>query len=216
MLFLPQIWVRSVMKKYARNVDSLPGTGGQLAEHLVNRFEMGHVQIEQTEEGNDHYDPKNKTIRLSEVNLNGQSLTAVAVATHEFSHALQDKTNYRLLKIRTYLAKFTSIAEKIASFLLVSSPMLAILTKSPLVAIGMLLPGFMIMGLPVLLHLVTLPVEFDASFNRALPILKEGNYLPRSAIPAVHKILTAAALTYFAASLASLLNFYRWIAILRR
>jgi Zn-dependent membrane protease YugP len=76
--------------------------------------------------------------------------------------------------------------------------------------------GLVIMGLPVLLHLITLPVEFDASFRRALPIIIEGNYLPESAIPIVRQILTAAALTYLAASLFSLLNFYRWIAILRR
>ena len=72
------------------------------------------------------------------------------------------------------------------------------------------------MFLPILLHMITLPVEFDASFNRALPILEQGNYLPAAAMPMARRILMAAALTYVAASLASLLNFYRWLAILRR
>jgi len=72
------------------------------------------------------------------------------------------------------------------------------------------------MCLPIILHIFTLPVEFDASFNRALPILSEGEYLSESTIPIAKKILTAAALTYVSASLSSLLNFYRWILILRR
>jgi len=70
--------------------------------------------------------------------------------------------------------------------------------------------------LPVIFHLVTLPVELDASFNRALPILIAGKYIPQSGIPVAKQILRAAALTYVAASLASVFNFYRWIAILRR
>ncbi len=72
------------------------------------------------------------------------------------------------------------------------------------------------MFIPVLFHLITLPVEWDASFNRALPILIAGKYIPEAAVPAARRILLAAALTYLSASLASVLNFYRWIAILRR
>ncbi|MCH8261803.1 MAG: zinc metallopeptidase [Proteobacteria bacterium] len=74
----------------------------------------------------------------------------------------------------------------------------------------------MILILPVLVHLITLPVEWDASFKRALPVLIAGKYIPESAIPIAKRILTAAALTYLAASLASILNFYRWLIFLRR
>ena len=76
--------------------------------------------------------------------------------------------------------------------------------------------GLAILLLPVLVNLVTLPVEWDASFKRALPVLIAGEYIPESAVPIAKQILTAAALTYLAASLASLLNFYRWVAFLRR
>jgi hypothetical protein len=114
------------------------------------------------------------------------------------------------------LASTAAIAEKIASFILISLPFTMMMVKLPAVSLIMLLAGITIMCLPILLHLFTLPVEFDASFNRALPILSEGNYLPESAMPMAKQILTAAALTYVSASLASLLNFYRWIAILRR
>ena len=215
-VFVPQFWVKHVIKKYNQEIEELPGTGGELAKHLINRFEMEGVAVEQTENGNDHYDPQAKMIRLSEDNLNGKSLTAITIATHEFGHALQDHTHYQPLIMRTKLATIAAIAEKIASFILISMPFAMVLAKLPAVGAIMLLAGITIMGLPIILHLFTLPVEFDASFNRALPILIEGEYLPESAIPIARKILRAAALTYVSASLASLLNFYRWFAILRR
>ena len=215
-VFAPQFWVKHVIKKYNEEIDELPGTGGELAEHLIKRFKMEGVEVEQTENGNDHYDPMAKKIRLSEDNYNGKSLTAVTIATHEFGHALQDHTHYQPLIMRTKLAGIAAVAEKIASFILISMPFAMVLAKIPAVGAIMLLAGITIMGLPILLHLFTLPVEFDASFNRALPILIEGKYLPESAFPIARKILRAAALTYVSASLASLLNFYRWFAILRR
>lgn len=215
-LFGPQIWIRHVMKKYARPVELLPGNGGQLARHLISRFELDNVTVQETEKNTDHYDPENKAIRLSPDHLADKSLTAITIAAHEFGHALQDKTRYKPLRLRTRLAKIARIAEKIASVILIAFPIVTVVTKTPPVGIVMFAAGLVIMGLPVLLHLITLPVEFDASFRRALPIIIEGNYLPESAIPIVRQILTAAALTYLAASLFSLLNFYRWIAILRR
>lgn len=215
-VFLPQFWVKRVIKQYSQNIEELPGTGGELAKHLIKRFELKDVSVEQTENGNDHYDPESKTIRLSETNHEGKSFAAITIAAHEFGHALQHHMNYKPLLLRTKYAKTAVIAEKIASFILISLPFTLMLVKIPAVSLLMLLAGLTIMCLPIILHLFTLPVEFDASFNRALPILSEGNYLPEQAMPVAKKILTAAALTYVSASLASLLNFYRWIAILRR
>lgn len=215
-VFMPQFWVKHVIKKYSQQIEELPGTGGELAKHLITRFNLEDVSVEQTENGNDHYDPQAKMIRLSEDNFNGKSLSAITIATHEFGHALQDHTHYQPLIMRTKLAVFAAVAEKIASFILISMPFAMVLAKIPLVGVIMLLAGLTIMGLPIILHLFTLPVEFDASFNRALPILTEGKYLPESALPIARRILRAAALTYVSASLASLFNFYRWFAILRR
>jgi len=215
-VFGPQIWIAHVMKKYSQPIEALPGNGGELATHLLNRFKLEDVCVEETEKNTDHYDPENKVIRLSPDHLSDKSLTAITIAAHEFGHALQDHTGYKPLRLRTRLAKIAVIAEKVASVILITFPIVAVVTKAPPVGIMMFVSGFTIMGLPVLLHLITLPVELDASFRRALPILIKGNYLPASAIPVARQILTAAALTYLAASLASLLNFYRWIAILRR
>lgn len=215
-IFLPQFWVKRVIKQYSQNIEELPGTGGELAKHLIKRFELKDVSVEQTENGNDHYDPESKTIRLSEMNHEGKSFTAITIAAHEFGHALQHQMNYKPLLLRTKYAKTAAIAEKMASFILISLPFTVMLVKLPAISLLMLLAGLTIMSLPIILHLFTLPVEFDASFNRALPILSEGNYIPEQAMPIAKKILTAAALTYVSASLASLLNFYRWVAILRR
>ena len=215
-LLFPQFWVQKVIKKYSEPIKTLPGTGGELAQHLVERFKLDGVSIKKVENGNDHYNPETKTIALSESNYNEKSLAAVTIAAHEFGHALQHKTNYKPQLLRTNLAKFAAIAEKVASVILIASPFAFILAKIPAVGLIMLLAGFTIMCLPVILHIITLPVEFDASFNRALPILSEGEYLSSSTMPIAKKILTAAALTYVSASLSSLLNFYRWFLILRR
>ncbi len=216
LLMGPQIWTRRVFKRYNAPLDALPGTGGELARHLVDRLELTGCRVEELETGGDHYDPESRSVRLSAAVYGGKSLTAVAVAAHEIGHALQHKTGFRPLFLRWKLAKYIAFTEKTAGIILVSFPFVSLLVKSPLVGVLMLLSGLLVLCLPVLFHLVTLPVEWDASFKRALPLLIGGGYLPENAAPVVRRILAAAALTYVSASLFSLLNFYRWIAFLRR
>ena len=215
-IFGPQVWTRHVFKKYSHDLEEMPGTGGELAEHLLEKLDITDGKVEETDEGNDHYDPESIAVRLSPSVYHGKSLTAITVAAHECGHALQHKTYYQPLYFRWKMARFVQLAEKIASFLLVASPFLIGLTRMPMVGGLALFSGITLLFLPVLFHLVTLPVEFNASFGRALPILSEGKYLPQSAMPIARRILTAAALTYLSASLASILNFYRWLMILRR
>jgi uncharacterized protein len=215
-LFGPQLWAGHILKHYSARIDAMPGTGGELALHLLKRYGINGVRVEKSERQDDHYNPEERIIRLAENIHDGKSLTAVVVSAHEVGHALQHKYGYRPFFLRWHLARFITFAEKIASILLIVFPFAAMLTRLPVVGLLILLCGIAIMLLPVVFHLVTLPVEWDASFRRALPILIEGDYIPESAIPIAKKILTAAALTYLAASLASVLNFYRWIAILRR
>ncbi len=216
LIFAPQLWVRHVIKRYSEPIAELPGTGAELAEHLVKKFELDGVGVEETEPDQDHYDPTDKMIRLSPEIYSEKSFSAIAIAAHEFGHALQHHKQYQPLELRSRLAGFAGMAEKIASIILVSLPFIVVLIKVPLFGAIMFLSGFVIMGFPILMHCVTLPVEWDASFNRAMPILFEENYLPESARPIIKQILLAAALTYVAASLNSLLNFYRWMMILRR
>ena len=214
--FGPQLWANMIMKRYSQRIDSFPGTGGELAHHLLDKLEMNEFRVESTANEADHYDPVNKTVRLAGNIHDGKSMTAIVVSAHEVGHAIQHRTRYKPFMIRWHLARFITYSEKFASMVLVVFPFAALLTRSPAVGMVMFLVGVCTLLLPVIFHLVTLPVEWDASFNRALPILVAGNYIPESGIPVARNILRAAALTYLSASLASVFNFYRWIAILRR
>jgi uncharacterized protein len=216
LIFGPQMWAKHVFKKYAIEIDALPGTGGELAEHLITRLDLKEVHVEEGEQNENYYDPENKLVKLSPENFNGKSLTAIAVAAHEIGHAIQDQIGYRPLSLRSRLAKLSWFSEKIAAVLLVAFPFISLLTRVPAVGIFTLVCGITILILPVIVNLITLPVEWDASFKRALPVLIAGEYIPESAIPIAKQILTAAALTYLAASLSSILNFYRWLIFLRR
>ncbi|MBV1880193.1 MAG: zinc metallopeptidase [Pseudomonadales bacterium] len=213
-IILPGIWATHILAKYQLTDDSLQGTGGELAQHLIERFALTETKIELTNLG-DHYDPAEKMVRLSEANMDGQSLTAVATAVHEIGHALQHQQGYRPLLWRSRLVKVALIMEKVGSFSMMLSPVMVIVTKSPF--IGGLLFGVAILSMLILsiVHFVTLPVEFNASFGRALPILKEG-YISSEQYKITEKILLACTLTYLAQSLSSLLNLGRWLAVFRR
>ena len=186
-----------------------------MARHLLDRFEMKYVQVETTELG-DHYDSQAKIVRLLPDNYNGKSLTAVTVAAHEVGHAIQDKTNFKPLQERTKLVRVAQGAEKAGSFVMMGIPIVAGLTRSPAGGLLVFLVGLGVMSIGALVHLVTLPVEWDASFRRALPVLEQGHYISAEDMGGARKILTAAALTYVAASLGGLLNIWRWIMVMRR
>ena len=165
--------------------------------------------------GGDHYDPQAKAVRLSQANHDGRSLTAVAVAAHEVGHALQDRDGYGPLHTRTELVRMSAVVRRVGSILIFASPVLAMIARSPAVGLLGIGAGIMTLGINVIIHLITLPVEFDASFGRALPLLKEGRYLEDADLPAAHSILKACALTYVAASLSALLSLATWIRYLR-
>lgn len=210
----PQLWVRQVLQRHNREDSSLAGTGGELARHLLDRYGLSQVKVEATELG-DHYDPEAKAVRLTPDKLSGRSLTAVTTAAHEVGHALQDFSGYGPFRWRSRLVGMAQGAEKLGSFLLFAVPVLTAATKAPGVGLLTLLAAFCTLGMGIVVQLVTLPVEWDASFGKALPILRTG-YIEEQQYPAARKILRACALTYVAASLAGLLNFWRWMRLLRR
>ncbi len=211
---LPGAWAKHVLSKHQITDPSLQGTGGELAEHLISRFHLSPVTLEETKLG-DHYDPETQHVRLTTENLSGQSLTAAATAAHEVGHALQHQTGYKPLLLRTRLVKMAMVMEKVGSVAMLMAPVSMLITKSP--AISLLLFGAALLSMLTMtvVHLVTLPVEFNASFGRALPILREG-YLSPEQLKIAEKILLACALTYLSQSLMSLLNLGRWLAVLRR
>jgi len=214
-IYLPQYWVTHVLQRHnQRDEENFTGTGGELARHLLDRFDLQHVKVEISEVG-DHYDPISQSVRLTSDKYDGKTLTAITVAAHECGHAFQHAAREPLFLLRSRLASVSVWAARLGSFLLFSAPFLALLTRAPSVALLNISGAFLIMGFALLMQLITLPVELDASFNKALPLLQSG-YLQPAQVPASRQILRAAAWTYVAASLASLLNFWRWFAILRR
>jgi len=214
-IFGPQFWVRHQMEKHAAARPDLPGTGGELARHLLDRFQLGTVAVETTAAGGDHYDPDARAVRLSPDNHDGRSITAVAVAAHEVGHAIQHAQGSTLFSLRTGLARLLGVIDKVAMVVLVSAPLIAILTRVPSIGLFQLGLAIALLGIGLVVHVVTLPLEFDASFGKALPILTTDGYLQPGDVPAARGVLRAAALTYVAGALVGLLNFLRLLRLIR-
>lgn len=214
-VFGPGLWVQRVLEKFSLPADRYSGTGAQLAQHLLNKNGIEGVTVERTELG-DHYDPQDKAVRLTGDKFDGKSLTAITVAAHEVGHAIQDHEAYAPLRIRSKLVRASRGVEKLGAGVLMVSPFVGALTRAPGISLVMFGAGMLTLATSTLIHLATLPTEFDASFERALPLLDKHKILHDKDKRHARTILRAAALTYVAASLMSLLNIARWWAILRR
>lgn len=210
----PQMWVQRVIARHSEPRADFPGTGGEFARHILDELGLHGVGVEQTEDG-DHYDPEKKIVRLTEPHYAGRSLSAVVIAAHEVGHAIQDASGYVPLKARTQIAKNAGWLQTAATVILLAAPLLVIIAKSPAILLVQVAAIGLIALITVLMHAVTLPVEFDASFKRALPILAGGRYIPDADLPAARTILRAAALTYVAAAAMSVINIFRWLRFLR-
>ncbi len=211
----PQLWVRYTLNRYSDERKEFPGSGGEFARHLLDQFSLHHVKVEATDKG-DHYDPSSKTVRLASDRMEARSLTAVVVAAHEVGHAIQDGLDYGPLRWRNRLVVWAALLEKIGAALMLALPVVAAVTRSPTIGALVYVAGAAVMLSATVVHLITLPVEWDASFGRAMPLIQAGGYLDERDQVAARKILRVCALTYFAASLASLLNFWRWWRLVRR
>ena len=216
LVYLPSAWVRHVMSQNGKELNDLPGTGGELAEHLIKRFELSGIKVEETEPFRDHFDPREQAVRLSPDNLNGKSLTAIAVATHEVGHAIQFHRKEKIFELRKKYLPIAHVLNRVGIAIMWSFPVLGLVLRSPSamgIAVGC---SLLLQLIGALAYLIILPEEWDASFNKALPILMEGEYVAEDQLPNIRNILKAAAITYFASALANVLNIGRWLLILRR
>jgi Zn-dependent membrane protease YugP len=211
----PGLWVKRTMARYQNPGDRYEQTGGETARKLLDAYGLDAVSVEITEAG-DHYDPLKKVVRLSEANMMGRSLTAVTIAAHEVGHAMQDAEGFMPLKWRTRLVRWVSPIEKTGAALMMATPLIIGITRLPVAGLMMFLGGLLTLGSAVLVHVLTLPTELDASFGRAMPMLEKHGVLFSSDEKHASRLLKAAAMTYVSASLLSLLNIARWWAILRR
>jgi len=212
----PSMWVRHVIRKHSSVRNDIPGTGGELAVHLLKQFDLHDVSVEETHEGRDHYDPVSKCVRLSPSVHNSKSLTAVAIAAHEVGHAIQFGRSEVISILRTKYVPIATLFQKAGVLMIGTLPVVGILLRSPTAMFMFVALSLSLQLIGALVYLIVLPEEWDASFGKALPILRKGEYVDESDLPAVHSVLKAAALTYFARALADLVNIGRWWLILRR
>ena len=197
--------VQSTFAKYSR-VRSMTGmTGAEAAKRLLNSQGIYDVQVRKVA-GNltDHYDPRNKTLNLSESVYDSPSVAAIGVAAHECGHAIQDNTEYAPLKIRGAIVPVVNIGTQLSWPMILLGILFGGL-GSPLVQVGILM-----FSLAVLFQLVTLPVEFNAS-RRAIASLEGTHLLEDDELRGARKVLGAAAMTYVAALLVSLAQLLRFL-----
>lgn len=215
LVFGPGLWVRRTLKRYGADRPDLQGTGGELAEHLVERYGLEGVSVRQGLSGEDYYHPDEKVVSLSPQHFQGRSIAAVAVAAHEVGHALQHQEQHPGFMLRQRRVLLAMKIERLSVLALMVTPFLFLLIRVPQSMLLTFILGLSGLLATLWIQILNLPVEFDASFNKALPILEEG-YLSPGDLPGARKVLKAAALSYVAAALMGLLNIGRWFVILRR
>ena len=213
LVFGPSLWIKRVLKTLGVDRPDLPGSGGELARHLLDEAKLTDVKVETTNEG-DHYDPGARAVCLLSQHHDGRSIAAVAVAAHEVSHAIQYARGEPGFKRRVELVGNLIWVERLAAVVLLLAPVGFVLLKAPALALLQIVAAIALMAIGVVVHVVTLPVEFDASFGKALPVLEQGRYLSPRDMPAARSVLKAAAYTYVASALATLLNIARWLRFL--
>lgn len=200
-----QFKVKSTFKKYSAVRSTRGYTGKDVAQTILRNNGISQVNVEAIG-GNltDHYDPRSHTLRLSETVYGNNSIAAIGVAAHEVGHAIQHQQQYGPLELRHSLVPVANFASS-AAF--------------PILLIGMLinqmnfvLVGIILFSAVVLFHVVTLPVEFNAS-RRAVLQLSETGLIGSEEIPMVKKVLGAAALTYLAAALSAIANLMYYLLI---
>ncbi len=203
---IAQIRVNTTFKKYSHVASASGITGAQAADRILKSQGIYDVTIRQVA-GNltDHYDPRNKTLNLSNSVYNVNSVAAVGVAAHECGHAIQHAKGYAPLGLRSALVPVANLGSKL-SWLFILAGMLFSFNHTLIVT------GIIMFSLAVLFQLVTLPVEFNAS-SRALQLLELNSILYQNEVSMTRKVLSAAALTYVAAAASAILQLIRLILL---
>ena len=200
---LAQLKIQSSYNRYKRVENSKKKSGFEVAREILDKNGLEDIYIVEIKgELTDHYDPTKKVVRLSTDIFHGETIAAAGVAAHECGHAIQDKESYTFLKIRSAIYPVVNVATSISYYIIL---------------LGFLMQAFQLIYLGIaltccglLFQVVTLPVEFDAS-RRALEKLQDYKIVDNSEFAGAKEVLTAAALTYVAGVLASMLQIFRLI-----
>ncbi|MBU9711802.1 zinc metallopeptidase [Evansella tamaricis] len=206
-LMLVPLWaqmrVKSAYSKYSQIASSSGMTGAQVAKKILYDNGLYDVTVEPVKgQLTDHYDPRQKVVRLSEHNYYGNSVAGAAVAAHEVGHAMQDAEGYAFLRFRHALVPLANFGSNTAFFIILAGLLMTIPQ--------LVLVGIVFMSLAVLFQLVTLPVEFNAS-NRAMEQVVSTGVIRNDEERETKKVLDAAALTYVAAALVAVMELVRFI-----
>src|ERR1051325_4138342 len=188
LLFGPQLWVRRAIARHGADRPDLPGTAAELARHLLDEANLPSVMVEPTDKG-DHYDPEAQAVRLLPQHHDGRSVAAVAVAAHEVSHAVQHARGEAAFALRWRLARHFGWIDRVAGATLVLAPLVFVFVKIPLLFALQMAAGILLFVSQIVLHMVTLPVESDASFGKGPPALVRGRYLAPADMPAARSVL---------------------------
>ena len=190
---LPVVWINYVFKKNDEILPNMPFNGIEFGNQLIKELELKDVCLEKTLIG-DHYDLDQRKVKVGEDRLRKKSLTSISIICHEIGHAIQHAENYTPLITRTKLVKNTLWINKIAfAIIYVGLPIIFATGYLPLIKVCILLV-LLSLFIGVVIHLVTLEVELDASFNKAMPIIQKK--IPEVYHDSCRSILRAAAFTY--------------------
>jgi uncharacterized protein len=203
--------VQGTYDKYSQVQSSMGMTGAEVAETILKRMGVNHVSVEPVAGVlSDHYDPSAKAVRLSEVVYGSTSLAAAAVAAHECGHVLQDVEGYQAMNLRSALVPAVNIGAQFGPMLIMGGMMFGALKGISLLFVYV---GLILFASSLVFHIVTLPVEFDAS-ARALRMIDEFGILQGEENKGAKKVLNAAAFTYVATALYSLLQVMQYIIMI--
>ncbi|MEY3301898.1 MAG: hypothetical protein RLZZ139_270 [Cyanobacteriota bacterium] len=210
LMFWAQQRVKATYEKYADMRSSLGMTGAQVAKTILQRMGIHDVTVEQVAgELTDHYDPSAKAVRLSESVYASSSLAAAAIAAHECGHVLQDVRGYQFMNIRASLVPVANIGANFGPMMVMAGLFLTSLGSLSVVFINI---GIALFASAILFHIVTLPVEFDAS-SRALRLIDELGILQGEENLGARKVLNAAAWTYVATAIYAALQLVQLLLI---
>lgn len=195
-----QAWIKSAFSKYSRVPNARNMSGAEAAEYMLRAEGVTNVAVRRFQGGmlSDHFDPRGKIINLSPEVYDGRSVAAVGVACHEAGHALQHAKGYAPLMLRSILVLPTNIAAKIAPYLIMAGFLFQLF--------GLAKFGLVLFSITFIFQLITLPVEINASVRSRQALTSHGIVAPGPETRGVSSVLTAAAFTYIAAAVASLLQ----------
>ncbi len=203
--------VQGTYDKYSKVQSSMGMTGAEVAEMILKRMGVSNVSVEPVAGVlSDHYDPSAKAVRLSEVVYGSTSLAAAAVAAHECGHVLQDVEGYQAMNLRSALVPAVNIGAQFGPMLIMGGIMFGALKGISLLFVYI---GLILFASSLVFHLVTLPVEFDAS-ARALRMIDEFGILQGEENKGAKRVLNAAAFTYVATALYSLLQVMQYVIMI--